>query len=488
MMVISEEHKKKYKEKYTQAKQKGVKFWPDIIYKDLIVSFGIFLLLIGLAVFIGVTQEPKADPNDTSYLPRPEWYFLFLFKFLALYGQIPFLGKIEWIAAILIPGIGIGILALLPFIDRNPFRHFSKRTFAINTMSIIVAWIVLLTIIASIPVAPNSAETRYSNSLQVFVGLWIPAVGIIALAAIATLTKQIDDGSLQQKIMVGITGASIIGMVVFSAIVVARASSYPKPEAETVAGSITEQIILGQDLYSIQCTECHGPDGEGGIIEGVEGLEGVELKSISSQDEMWTRSDETFFNIIDYGQQDLGMPPFGLGNGGELSRAEIEYIVTFMRYTWDSRAEVPADAAAAGAIPALAEDEVPSYEVHVQAIAKRYCVSCHRPGKENKDFLMQTYEEILTTGENAGKNVIAGDLNSYLIQTINGTPIIDPATGEELIGVMPPTKSLKPEYIDILERWVLAGMPETADQAAALGAESAPTGTEAPAGEVEASP
>ncbi|MFN2233007.1 MAG: hypothetical protein ACK2U1_02175, partial [Anaerolineales bacterium] len=151
---MNEEQKKSYKERYLQAKQKGVKFWPDIIYKDLIVSFAFFLLLIGLAFFIGVAQEPRADPSDTSYIPRPEWYFLFLFKFLALYGQIPILGKIEWIATALIPGIGIGLLLVLPFIDRNPFRHFSKRRFGIALMSVIVAWIVLLTILAGLTVPP----------------------------------------------------------------------------------------------------------------------------------------------------------------------------------------------------------------------------------------------------------------------------------------------------------------------------------------------
>ena len=114
---MNEEQKKSYIERYLQAKQKGVKFWPDIIYKDLIVSFAFFLLLIGLATFIGVAREPRADPSDSSYIPRPEWYFLFLFKFLALYGQIPVLGKIEFIAAIIIPVIVLGVLTVLPFIE-----------------------------------------------------------------------------------------------------------------------------------------------------------------------------------------------------------------------------------------------------------------------------------------------------------------------------------------------------------------------------------
>src|SRR5512139_1952453 len=107
---MNDETKQKINERYERELHKGERFWPDSIFKDLIVSLGIFIVLILLATFIGVAPEPKADPADTSYLPRPEWYFLFLFKFLALYGQIPVLGKIEWIATVVIPTIGIGLL------------------------------------------------------------------------------------------------------------------------------------------------------------------------------------------------------------------------------------------------------------------------------------------------------------------------------------------------------------------------------------------
>jgi mono/diheme cytochrome c family protein len=482
---MNEEQKKSYKERYLQAKQKGVKFWPDIIYKDLIVSFAFFLLLIGLATFIGIAREPRADPSDSSYIPRPEWYFLFLFKFLALYGQIPVLGKIEWIATALIPGIGIGLLFVLPFIDRNPFRHFSKRRFGIALMSVIVSWIVLLTILAGLSIPPDDAELRFITNLEAFVGLWIPAIAIAALF-LAAFFKGKEGSSLSRNVILGIAGVSIVSMTVITVIVSAKSLYYPAPEEEEVAGSISEKIVLGQDLYSIYCTECHGPDGEGGIIEGVEGLEGVELNPISSQDVMWTRSDQTLFAVTEYGQQDLGMPPFGLAYGGELKSYEIEYIVNFMRYTWDSRAEIPEDAAAAGAIPTLAEGEIPSYEVHIQPIAKRYCISCHRPGKENNNYLMGTFTEIIETGDNA-PNVIAGDLDNHLIATINHESILD-ASGAEIIGPIPPTKQIKPEYIHIFEQWVLAGMPETADQAAALQAELSPAETESPAGDATATP
>lgn len=382
----NEEQKNAYKEKYNKAKQKGVKFFPDIIYKDLIISFGIFVLLIGLATFIGVANEPKADPSDASYIPRPEWYFLFLFEFLKF---VP--GQIEWIGAAVLPGLAILVLFLLPFIDRNPRRHWSKRKFAVSVMTIIF-------------------------------------IGIIALTVMAVINTP------------------------------------PQPETETIAGTITEKIVVGEELYSLHCVECHGPDGEGGEIVGVEGLEGVVVKSISSQDEMYTRSDGTLFNITEYGQPDLGMPPFGRAYGGELGPGSIEAIVTFMRYTWDDRVEIPEEASMASAIPPLGPDEIPSYEVHIQRIVKRYCISCHRPGKENNDYFMTTYEEMMESGENF-PNVIPYDLESILILTLYREELdyLDPE-----VGPMPPTKALKPELIEIFERWVMGGAPNTAAEAEAL--------------------
>ncbi|HMB24251.1 MAG TPA: hypothetical protein VKP08_15515, partial [Anaerolineales bacterium] len=173
---MNDETKKKINERYQRELQRGEFFWPDSIFKDLIVSLGIFILLILLATFIGVPAEPKADPADTSYLPRPEWYFLFLFKFLALYGQIPLIGKIEWLATVLIPGVGIALLTFLPLLDKSHYRHYSRRIFALTFMGIVVLDIVLLTLIASLPTAPNADELAVSTTLQAIGGLWIPLV------------------------------------------------------------------------------------------------------------------------------------------------------------------------------------------------------------------------------------------------------------------------------------------------------------------------
>lgn len=386
---MKEEEKKVIQRRYEEAKHQGVRFWPEIIFKDLLMTFGIFLLLIGLATFIGISPEPRADPSDTSYIPRPEWYFLFLFEFLKF---VP--GKIEWVGTTLIPLVAVVLLFAIPFLDRDRFRHWKNRRLGVSIMGIVV-------------------------------------LGMVGLTIRAAVTK-------------------------------------PETEETAVATTVREKVVLGQDHYSIQCVECHGPDGEGGEIQGVEGLEGTILKSISSRDEMYTRTDETLANIIEYGQQDLGMPPFGVAYGGPLKLAEIDAVVTFMRYTWDDRVDLPPEAAAAGAVPSLAAGEVPSYEEHISKITKRYCVSCHREGKENNNYLMGTYQEILNSGDHADNNLIPGDLDSYLIQTINGNAVYNPETGEEISGQMPPTRLMKEEYIAMFERWVKFGMPETAEEAQAL--------------------
>jgi len=471
---MDNETKKKINERYKQELNRGEFFWPDSIFKDLIVSLGIFIVLILLAAFIGVAPEAKADPADTSYLPRPEWYFLFLFKFLALYGQIPVIGKIEWLATGLVPGIGIGILTLLPLLDKSPYRHYSRRIFALTVMGTVILDIILLTIIASLPVAPNAQELAASTTLQAIGGLWIPTAVLTLLVAMYIFRRDIYRESTRRSLPIWITVAGSLAMVAMTLVISARAAAYPKPEEVEVASTLVDQIFVGQDLYSVHCVECHGDDGSVAVIEGVEGLEGEEITPINSHDVLYTITDSAMYEVIAYGRPNAGMTPFGKTYGGELSRSEIDYIVTFMRYMWDDRFEIPAEALKP-LFPPLAQGEVPSYEVHIQPIVKRYCISCHRAGKENNNYLMTTYEEMLTTGDNVEHNIIADDMDSYLLQVIQETPIMNPEKpDEELIGVMPPGRALKPNVVDVFTRWIMNGMPKTAEDAAKLFAPSTP--------------
>jgi mono/diheme cytochrome c family protein len=360
------EHDKQFLEKrYREEKTKGVKFFPDIIYKDTIVAFAIFILLVGLAMFVGVPQEPRADPSDTTYVPRPEWYFLFLFEMLKFFP-----GQIEFLGTAVIPGLAVLLLLLLPLFDKSVKRHPRSRPVATIIMSLIV-------------------------------------LGMVALTIRAVVTTP--------------------------------------PQAEAVGLTYQEQVAAGQELYIEHCAECHGEEGEGGTVEGVEGLEGTYLEALNSEDFLYTRSDETIFTVIEYGQPNLGMPAFGLAFGGPLSTQQMDAMVTFIR-SWDDRIVVEEEGAA---IPALAEGEIPDYETHVFPIFKRRCLSCHREGKEKGNYIMTTYEAVMTSGDYA-PNVIGGDLNSNLIRMINREEI-------EAGGPMPPTRPLRPEESDIITRWVEAG-------------------------------
>lgn len=473
---MNNETKTRINERYRQELHRGEFFWPDSIFKDLIVSLGIFIALILLATFIGVAPEPKADPSDTSYLPRPEWYFLFLFKFLALYGQIPLIGKIEWLATVLIPGVGIGLLTLLPLLDKSPYRHYSHRIFALTLMGTVVLDIVLLTVMASLPVPPNAAELATSTTLQAIGGLWIPFAVLALLVGIYLFKRDMYWASTRRNLPVWITLAGSLAMIAMTVVVSARAAAYPKPEEAEVASSLVDQILAGQDLYSVHCVECHGDDGKVDVISGVEGLEGKEISPINGHDVLYTLNDAALAEVIAYGRPDAGMNPFGRAYNPEgLSKSEIDQIVTFMRYMWDDRFELPAEALKP-LFPPLAEGEVPSYEVHIAPIVKRYCISCHRAGKENNHYLMTSYDEILTTGDHKENNVIPGDPHGYLLQVIQGTHIMDPQNpGRELIGVMPPKGHLKPDAINAFVRWIMNGMPKTAEEAAKLFAPPSPT-------------
>jgi len=467
---MNEETKKKINEKYERELQGGERLWPDSIFKDVIVALGLFVLLVLMATFIGVHDTPKADPSDTSYLPRPEWYFLFLFKFLAIYGQIPVLGKIEFIAAIIIPAVVLGVLTALPFIEKSPYRYYGKRVLPISVMGIFIVSMVTLTWISEIPTTSGAEGIYLAGILQTIGGLIVPGLAFLLLFIMAFTLKEkakkpmIWTAVLASILMVGFTGATLLYA--------------PEVESaeEEIPVTLPERIVAGQDLYSVHCVECHGDDGSVEVIEGVEGLEGVEMTPINSKDVLYTLTDSAMVEVISYGRPNYGMNPFGLAYGGELTRNQIDHMTTFMRYAWDDRFEMPE---IPELFPPLAEGEVPSYEVHIAPIVKRYCVSCHREGKENNEYLMTSYDEILNSGDNVDFNIITGEdyEQSYLLLTIQETPILD-ENGEELIGVMPPKTVLKAKVVNVLQLWIMNGMPETAEEAASLS--DIPVETETP--------
>jgi len=98
------------------------KFYPKQAFRDVIAVFIAFVLLFAAAAFLEVPLERIADPTDTSYVPRPEWYFLFLFQLLKI-----FQGRMEVVGTVVLPTLAIVALIILPFADRLHRRMLTGR-------------------------------------------------------------------------------------------------------------------------------------------------------------------------------------------------------------------------------------------------------------------------------------------------------------------------------------------------------------------------
>lgn len=149
---MNAEEKQRYLERYKEKKADGELFWPHAIAKDAVVSLGIFVLLLCLVIFVGVPEEPPANPSDTSYIPRPEWYFLWAFQALKYFP-----GRLEGIAIVGLGAvIAVGLFGL-PFFDRGPKRHPRNRPVASIAMIAIVALLAFLTIQAVVTTPASEA-------------------------------------------------------------------------------------------------------------------------------------------------------------------------------------------------------------------------------------------------------------------------------------------------------------------------------------------
>ena len=115
-------------------------FYPYHALKDTIAGAAVFALLVTFAIMFPAPLDVVADPADATYVPRPEWYFLSLFQLLKYFP-----GPLEPVATMVIPGLVVGLLLLLPFLDRRPDRHPLKRPLVTAGFGVIGLGIVTLT-------------------------------------------------------------------------------------------------------------------------------------------------------------------------------------------------------------------------------------------------------------------------------------------------------------------------------------------------------
>lgn len=127
---------------YSEYPGKTEAFWPNFLLKEWMVGSVFLIGFLCLTVAHPSPLERIADPTDTSYIPLPDWYFLFLYQLLKYsYASGPY----TVVGAIIIPGLAFGALLLAPFLDRGPERRPSKRPVAVGMMLLTLAAIIFLT-------------------------------------------------------------------------------------------------------------------------------------------------------------------------------------------------------------------------------------------------------------------------------------------------------------------------------------------------------
>lgn len=127
---------------YSEYPGKTEVFWPNFLLKEWLVGSVFLVGFLCLTVAHPSPLERIADPTDTTYVPLPDWYFLFLYQLLKYsYASGPY----TVVGAIIIPGLAFGALLLAPFLDRGPERRPWKRPVATGMMLLALASIVYLT-------------------------------------------------------------------------------------------------------------------------------------------------------------------------------------------------------------------------------------------------------------------------------------------------------------------------------------------------------
>jgi mono/diheme cytochrome c family protein len=146
--------KEQYLREYSVLKAQGKPFFPYAVAKDSFMAVFVLIAIITMAILFGAELGPKADPTSTTYTPRPEWYFFFLFELLRVIKP----PELVFVATIGVPTICMVLLIILPFIDRNAERHPMKRPIATLTGVAVIAAMAFLTIEGALAGAPSEIE------------------------------------------------------------------------------------------------------------------------------------------------------------------------------------------------------------------------------------------------------------------------------------------------------------------------------------------
>jgi menaquinol-cytochrome c reductase cytochrome b/c subunit len=181
---VNRADKEAYLREYETLKKKGKPFFPYAVMKDTVMMLIVALVIVGLSILLGAEQGPKVDPTTTTYTPRPDWYFYYLFELLRVI-------KPPWavpIATIGIPTVLMVVLLLLPFYDRKPERRPERRPIATTVGILAIISIAYLTFLGATAGPPSQVDLQTSAALE-------PGKEVVAQSGCLACHKLGDNGN-----------------------------------------------------------------------------------------------------------------------------------------------------------------------------------------------------------------------------------------------------------------------------------------------------
>jgi len=159
---VNQREKELYLREYSLLKSQGKPFFPYAVAKDSTMACVVLATIIGLSILFGAELGPKADPTTTTYVPRPEWYFFFLFELLRVIKP----AILTPVATIGVPTVCMVLLFLLPFIDRGPERRPEHRPIATIAGIFTICAMAYLTYLGANAGSPNEIEYKVAEQYE----------------------------------------------------------------------------------------------------------------------------------------------------------------------------------------------------------------------------------------------------------------------------------------------------------------------------------
>lgn len=154
-MSLRDERRAEHARYKQDVKERGKPFHPYAMLHDTIMSLVVVAVIVGLTCIwyftsgeeagdsgiLGPRYTEEAQPGTTSFIPRPDWYFYFLFYLLRIF---------KWPESVILGTVGIPTIALvlliaIPFIDRRRERRLLRRPVVVITTLLVVASMGVLT-------------------------------------------------------------------------------------------------------------------------------------------------------------------------------------------------------------------------------------------------------------------------------------------------------------------------------------------------------